>query len=132
MSTALVTGGSRGIGRVIAQTLAEKGYDVAVCYAGNEAAAKECVAMCEAAGVRSMCVKADVGRQEDVDAMFAAVKEQLGAVDVLVNHAGITRDNLMIRMSLDDYEAVLDTNLKGAYRAHKIRGARIRWERHMR
>ena len=74
MSIALVTGGSRGIGRVIAQTLAEKGYDVAVCYAGNEAAAKECVAACEAAGVRSMCVKADVSKQEDVDAMFAAVK----------------------------------------------------------
>ena len=115
MSIALVTGGSRGIGRVIAQTLAEKGYDVAVCYAGNEAAAKECVAACEAAGVRSMCVKADVSKQEDVDAMFAAVKEQLGAVDVLVNNAGITRDNLMIRMSLDEYEAVLDTNLKGAF-----------------
>ena len=62
-----------------------------------------------------MCVKADVSKQEDVDAMFAAVKEQLGAVDVLVNNAGITRDNLMIRMSLDDYEAVLDTNLKGAF-----------------
>ncbi|MBQ6091180.1 MAG: 3-oxoacyl-[Lachnospiraceae bacterium] len=115
MSVALVTGGGRGIGRVIAQTLAEKGFDVAVCYAGNEAAARESVAACEAAGVKAICVKADVSRQEDVDNMFAAVKEQLGAVDVLVNNAGITRDNLMIRMSLDDYEAVLDTNLKGAF-----------------
>ncbi len=115
MSTALVTGGSRGIGRVIAQTLAENGYDVAICYAGNEAAAKECVAACEAAGVKAMCVKADVSRQEDVENMFAAVKAELGNVDVLVNNAGITRDNLMIRMTLDDYEAVLDTNLKGAF-----------------
>ena len=115
MSVALVTGGSRGIGRVIATTLAEAGFDIAVCFAGNEAAAKECVAECTDKGVRAMCVKADVSRQEDVDNMFAAVKEQLGTVDVLVNNAGITRDNLLIRMSLEDYEAVLDTNLKGAF-----------------
>jgi len=115
MSVALVTGGSRGIGKVIAVTLAKSGYDVAICYAGNEEAARKSQAECEALGVRAMIVRANVGSENDVNDMFARIKEELGPVDVLVNNAGVTRDNLIIRMSVEDYEAVLDTNLKGAF-----------------
>ena len=130
MSVALVTGGSRGIGRVIAQTLAEKGFDIAVCYAGNEAAAKESVAACEAVGVKAICVKADVSKQEDVDNMFAAVKDRLGAVDVLVNNAGITRDNLMARMTEADYDLVIAVNQKSVFNMMKIVTEYMRKQRH--
>ncbi len=115
MSVALVTGGSRGIGRVIAETLSKSGYDIAICYSGNEQAANDTVAACQANGVKAICLKADVSNQEDVANLFTQVKEQLGAVEVLVNNAGITRDGLLIRMSEEDYDAVLDTNLKGTF-----------------
>ena len=115
MSVVLVTGGSRGIGRVICESFAEAGYDVALCYAGNEAAAQETAASCQAKGVRAFAVKADVSDGAQVAAMCDQVKEALGQVDVLVNNAGITRDGLLIRMSEEDYDAVLDTNLKGAF-----------------
>ncbi len=115
MSVALVTGGSRGIGKVIAETLAQAGYDIAICYSGNEQAAKETVAECEKAKVNAMCIKANVSDSEDVAGMFAKVNEQLGPVNVLVNNAGITKDGLLLRMSEEDYDAVLDTNLKGTF-----------------
>ena len=115
MSVALVTGGSRGIGRVIALTLAKAGFDVAVCFSSDEAAAKECIEDCLKEGVNAMYIKADVSKPDEVDKMFAEIKNRLGAVDVLVNNAGITRDNLLIRMSVEEYESVLDTNLKGVF-----------------
>ena len=115
MGVALVTGGSRGIGREIATTLAKAGFDVAICFKNNETDARECIRDCLAEGVRAIYIKADVSVSEDVDNMFAAVKEQLGPVDVLVNNAGITRDNILIRMSEEEYEEVLDTNLKGVF-----------------
>ena len=115
MSVALITGGSRGIGRAVALSLAGAGFDVAICYAKNENAANECVSECISKGVRAMCVQADVSNPEDVERLIKSVRDKLGAVDVLVNNAGITRDGLIIGMSIEDYEKVLDTNLKGAF-----------------
>ena len=115
MSVALVTGASRGIGRVIAENLAAAGYDVAICYSGNEEAALETIELCKKYGVQSIAIKADVSNADDVAAMFAQVKTSLGTVDVLVNNAGITKDGLLIRMSEEDFDKVIDINLKGTY-----------------
>lgn len=115
MSVALVTGGSRGIGRVISEKLARAGYNVAICYSGNESAAQETIAECKRFGVQSMFIKADVSNESDVKNMFEEVKQLLGPVEVLVNNAGITKDGLLLRMSEEDYDAVVDTNLKGTF-----------------
>lgn len=115
MSVALVTGGSRGIGRVICQRLAQAGYDVATCYSGNEEAALETVKLIEQYGVKGRAYKANVVNQEEVETLFATVKEELGVVEVLVNNAGVTRDGLLIRMTGDDFDTVIDTNLKGTF-----------------
>ena len=115
MSVALVTGASRGIGRVIAENLAAAGYDVAICYSGNEEAALETIELCKKYGVQSIAIKADVSNADDVAEMFAQVKTSLGTVDVLVNNAGITKDGLLIRMSEEDFDKVIDINLKGTY-----------------
>ena len=115
MSVALVTGGSRGIGRVIAENLAKSGIDVAICYSGNENAAQETIELCKRHGVQSMYIKADVSNADEVAELFNQIKELLGPVEILVNNAGITRDGLLLRMSEADYDAVLDTNLKGTF-----------------
>lgn len=115
MSTALVTGGSRGIGRVIADKLAETGFDIAICYSGNENAAEETVKLCEEHGVNAIAIKCDVSNETEVAEMFAAVKEKFGPVDVLVNNAGVTKDGLLIRMSEADFDKVIDINLKGTF-----------------
>ena len=112
---ALVTGGSRGIGRAIALKLAEAGCDVAVLYAGREDAAKETVAAIEALGVRAMAVKCDVADAAQVADAVKRVSDELGVPDVLVNNAGIIRDGLAMRMSAEDFKAVIDTNLTGAF-----------------
>ena len=116
---AVVTGGSRGIGRAIAQRLATQGADVAFSYRGNEAAANETVAALEGLGRRALAVQADVSEPESADALVKAALEALGKVDILVNNAGITRDDLLMRMSVDDFRAVLETNLFGAFYATK-------------
>ncbi|SEA27594.1 3-oxoacyl-[acyl-carrier-protein] reductase [Pseudobutyrivibrio sp. ACV-2] len=115
MSVALVTGGSRGIGKVISLNLAKAGFDVAICYSGNEAAVLETVTECKEQGVQAISVKADVSNIDDVNAMFEEVKSSLGAVEVLVNNAGITKDGLLIRMSEADFDSVIDINLKGTF-----------------
>ncbi len=115
MSVALVTGGSRGIGRAIALALASAGHSVAVNYASSPAAADEVVAAIAAEGGRAIAVKADVGVEAEVAAMFELVAAELGPVRVLVNNAGITRDNLLMRMSPEDFDQVLATNLRSAY-----------------
>ena len=115
MSVALVTGGSRGIGSVIAKAFAQDGIDVAICYSGNEAAAKETVAECEEFGVKAVCVKADVSNASEVDDLFKTIKDSMGSVDILVNNAGITRDGLLLRMKEADFDDVIDINLKGTY-----------------
>jgi 3-oxoacyl-[acyl-carrier protein] reductase len=117
--SAVVTGGSRGIGRAIALRLAAQGADVAFSYRGNEAAATETVAAIEALGRRALAVQADVSQPESADALIKAALEAFGKVDILVNNAGVTRDDLIMRMSLEDWRTVLETNLFGAFYAIK-------------
>ena len=112
---ALVTGGSRGIGRAIALKLAEAGCDVAILYAGREDAAKETVGLIEEKGVRALSLRCDVSDGAQANEAVKAVSEQLGAPDILVNNAGIVRDALAMRMTTEDFRAVLDTNLTGAF-----------------
>jgi 3-oxoacyl-[acyl-carrier protein] reductase len=116
---ALVTGGSRGIGRAIALRLAEQGADVAFSYRGNEGAALETVAAIEGLGRRAHAVQADVRDPEAADALVKSAIGALGKLDILVNNAGITRDDLIMRMSVDDWRDVLETNLFGAFYATK-------------
>jgi 3-oxoacyl-[acyl-carrier protein] reductase len=117
--SAVVTGGSRGIGRAIALRLAEQGADVAFSYRGNEDAAKDTAAAIEALGRKALAVQADVSKPESADALIKAALEAFGKIDILVNNAGITRDDLIMRMSLEDWRDVLETNLFGAFYAIK-------------
>ena len=129
---ALVTGGSRGIGRAIAELLAGRGHQVAVNYVSNEVAAAEAVAAIEAAGSTAIAVKGDVGDQAAVDVLIAEVQERLGPVEILVNNAGITRDDLLMRMKPDAWDDVMQTNLKSVYLCSRavMRGMlRGRWGR---
>ncbi len=119
--TALVTGGSRGIGRAVCLKLAQMGAAVAVNYAGNAEAAEETAAACRALGVESFAVRADVADGGACDAMVGEVLARWGRLDILVCNAGVTRDGLMLRMGDGDWDAVLDTNLKGAF--HCMRAA---------
>lgn len=122
---ALVTGAGRGIGRAIALTLAGYGADVAVNYSGSKEKAEQTVQEIRVLGRRAAAVQADVSRREDCERMFREVTEQLGAIDILVNNAGITRDNLAVRMSEQEFEQVIDTNLKGAFFCMKLAGKQM-------
>ena len=113
--TAVVTGGSRGIGRAICERLAAGGANVALCYAGNESAAQETAAACEALGVRALAVRCDVSKAEEVKALMDAAVEAFGRVDILVNNAGITRDGLIPLMREEDFDAVIAANLRGTF-----------------
>ncbi|MEB6297908.1 3-oxoacyl-[acyl-carrier-protein] reductase [Staphylococcus xylosus] len=113
--SALVTGASRGIGRSIAIQLAEEGYNVVVNYAGNKEKADAVVEEIEAKGVESFAIQANVANGDEVKAMIKEVVSQFGSVDVLVNNAGITRDNLLMRMKEQEWDDVIDTNLKGVF-----------------
>ncbi|MBO5387149.1 MAG: 3-oxoacyl-[acyl-carrier-protein] reductase [Lachnospiraceae bacterium] len=113
--TAIVTGGSRGIGRSICLALAKAGANVVTCYANGADGANETVKLCEELGVKAMAMKADVANYEDVSAFVTKTKEEFGTIDILVNNAGITKDNLMLKMTEADFEQVIDTNLKGAF-----------------
>ncbi len=112
---ALVTGGSRGIGRDVVLRLAAEGVAVAVNYNTGEAEAHQVVKEAEAHGVKAVALKGSVADPKDADSLVEATVTQLGGIDILVNNAGITRDNLVMRMSEEDWDAVLDTNLKGAF-----------------
>jgi 3-oxoacyl-[acyl-carrier protein] reductase len=113
--TALVTGAGRGIGRAIALKFGAAGAKVAVNYNASEAQAEEVVAAIKDAGGEAQAVKADVSKADEVDAMVSTLVKEWGRLDILVNNAGITRDNLMMRMSQDEWDAVMDTNLRSAY-----------------
>ena len=114
-SVALVTGGSRGIGRAICLELARQGAAVAVNYAGNEQAAQETVEACRALGVQAETFQADVSDPAACEELISQVKERFGRLDILVNNAGVTRDNLILRLSEEDFDTVLNANLKGAF-----------------
>lgn len=113
--TAVVTGGSRGIGRAVCLELAAGGANVVLCYAGNEAAAQETAQAVEAMGAKALVVRCDVSDAVQVDALVKSAVEAFGRIDILVNNAGITRDNLLMRMSEADFDAVVAANLKGAF-----------------
>lgn len=113
--TAIVTGGSRGIGRAICIELARQGANVVTCYANGADGANETVEMCKEYGVKAEAVKANVSKNDDVAALIAKVKDEYGSIDVLVNNAGITKDNLIMKMNEEDFDKVIDTNLKGAF-----------------
>jgi 3-oxoacyl-[acyl-carrier protein] reductase len=129
---AIVTGGSRGIGRAIAVRLANEGANVAIIYRSNDAAAEEAAEEVRAAGAQCEIFQGDVATPEDVAALFEGVGEALGRVEILVNNAGLTRDNLMMRMKESEFDEVLRTNLKGTYlctRAALRPMIRARWGR---
>ena len=114
-----VTGGSRGIGRAVAEALAAEGATVAVIYAGNTKAAEDTVRAIEEAGGKAFAVQCDVADEAAVTDMVKMVHEKLGTIDVFVNNAGITRDGLLMRMKREDWDAVLSTNLTGVYNCTK-------------
>ena len=112
---ALVTGGSRGIGRAIAVALAREGAKLAINFAGNEKAAEETKALVEQAGSEAILLKADVSDKDADAALIDTVIKTYGKIDILVNNAGITRDSLMLRMKEDDFDAVIETNLRSVF-----------------
>ena len=121
--TALVTGASRGIGRAIALALAKEGYAVAVNYAGSREAAEAVRDEITAAGGQAFILQGDVSSAEDVERIFKTVKEEFGFLDVLVNNAGITRDSLLVRMKENQWDEVIDTDLKSNFLTVKAAGA---------
>ena len=129
---ALVTGGSRGIGRAISLELASAGHTVIVNYANRSDAAEAVVSEIESSGGRALAVRADVSDAEQVEAMFETIGGEFDPPTIVVNNAGITRDDLLLRMKLEDFDSVIATNLRSAFLVTKasLRGmVRARWGR---
>ena len=118
--TAVITGGSRGIGRAVALKLAGRGCDTVINYAGNKEKAEETAALCREYGVSAVTVQGDIARKEDCERILQAALENFDHIDILVNNAGITRDNIIMRMSDEEFDAVIDTNLRGTYHMMKL------------
>lgn len=116
---AIITGASRGIGRAAAIELAKAGAKVVVNYAGNKAAAEQVLEIIRAEGGEAIMFQADVANAEAVEALVKTTLDAFGRIDILVNNAGITRDNLLMRMKEEDWDAVMDTNLKGIFNTTK-------------
>ncbi|WP_333638153.1 3-oxoacyl-[acyl-carrier-protein] reductase [Tissierella praeacuta] len=112
---ALITGGSRGIGKEIALELARNGVHIGISYVSNTEKANEVLEEIKSYGVNAVAVKANVSVEEDVLQMIKTIEEELGTIDILVNNAGITKDNLLIRMKEQDWDEVMDVNLKGVF-----------------
>jgi 3-oxoacyl-[acyl-carrier protein] reductase len=119
---AVVTGASRGIGRAVAIALAAEGAKVVVNYANSSQAAEAVVTEIEKLGSEAIALQADVAQADQVEALFNAVMAQWGRIDVLVNNAGIAKDTLLIRMKLEDWQAVIDLNLTGVFLCTKAAG----------
>lgn len=117
---AVVTGGSRGIGKAVSLKLAAEGNHVVINYFGNEEEAAETVRECQAYGVEALAVKGDIRNYADCEMLFNRATEITGQVHILVNNAGITKDNLIMKMSESDFDDVIDTNLKGSFNCMKI------------
>ena len=117
--TALITGGTRGIGKQIALTLAQNGYDIAINYRTENDALKETKKLIEECGVKCLTVKGDVSNYEECERFVKEIIDEYGKLDVLVNNAGITRDTLLMRMKKEDFEEVIDTNLVGTFNVTK-------------
>ena len=113
--TAVVTGGSRGIGRAICEELARGGANVVLCYAGRAEAAQETVTACKDLGAKTLAVQCNVADEAQVKALMDAAVKEFGRIDILVNNAGVTRDGLVMMMKEADFDAVIDTNLKGTF-----------------
>jgi 3-oxoacyl-[acyl-carrier protein] reductase len=129
---AIVTGGGRGIGRAVALRLANEGADLAISFRSNDEAAEAAAEEVRAAGVRCEIFKGDIASPEDVGTLVKGVNEAFGRIDILVNNAGLTRDNLMMRMKEEEFDEVINTNLKGTYlctRAVLRSMIRARWGR---
>lgn len=116
---AIVTGATRGIGLAVASRLARDGYDIVASYRGDDDVAEAARKELEATGRTIVLSKGDISNADDAGALIETAISELGQIDVLVNNAGITRDTLMMRMSEDDWDAVLNTNLKGAFLCSK-------------
>ncbi|MEB3101202.1 3-oxoacyl-[acyl-carrier-protein] reductase [Ferviditalea candida] len=117
--TALVTGASRGIGRAIAIALADAGADVMINYSGSEQAAEEVASLIRDMGRKAEKIRANVGSSAEVEQMVKATLEKMGKIDILVNNAGITKDNLIMRMKEEEFDQVIETNLKGVFNCIK-------------
>ncbi len=117
---AIITGASRGIGREIALTLAENGTNIVINYRNYNNEIEALVKDIEAKGVKIVTVKCDVSNFEEVENLISEAKEKLGSIDILVNNAGITKDGLLMRMKQEDFESVLDVNLKGVFNTTKL------------
>lgn len=112
---AVITGGSRGIGRAIALKMAENGANIAIIFSGNKEAAKEVCLMAEGYGVRALAYQCDVAGFEQSKSICEKIFSDFSCVDILVNNAGITKDNLLLKMSEADFDSVMNVNLKGAF-----------------
>ena len=123
--TAVVTGGSRGIGRAVAVGFAKAGCNLVINYAGNDEAAKETERLCSAEGAKVVLVKGDVADSTCAERIVEAAVAEFGQIDILVNNAGITRDNILIRIEEEDFDKVIETNLKGTYLMMKACGRQM-------
>lgn len=116
---ALVTGGSRGIGKAVCVELAKLGAKVVVNYAANASAAEDVVAICKSYNVEALAIKANVSNAKECEELVKSVIQRFGKIDILVNNAGITKDNLILRMTEEEFDSVIDTNLKGVFLCSK-------------
>ncbi|ABY93009.1 3-oxoacyl-[acyl-carrier-protein] reductase [Thermoanaerobacter brockii subsp. lactiethylicus] len=118
--TAFITGGSRGIGRAIAVRLAKDGFNIVVNYSKSDKSAEEVVKEAKEYGVEAMAVKCDVSKYDEVEKAIDKIVEEFGSIDVVVNNAGITKDNLILKMDESEWDQVIDVNLKGTFNVIKF------------